>query len=226
MSEEEQRTLCIEFPPLGVGLDEETWVIEYGNARRLGDGLYVQEQDIDLSGYALQRKTFYPYTSFEQRGGIVNAGFIPILTDQPYLIEITVVSSVPLTDNDLGTMSVLMPGFTGVSSTSAFPFNGFDRSTIIHGEFKWYTVDNTMSVPGQNNILKLLSKGLCSSLEPTAADRLYGYRLLAFSAAEGEFNIGVFPPVRILMPGNISSEPKLEYMMRLKRSYELAEGRV
>ncbi len=226
MSEEEQRTLCIDFPPLAVEVEGEDLVISWGNARPIGNGAFIQEQDIDLSGYALQRKTFYPYTSFEQRGGIVNAGFIPILSEQPYLTEVTIISSVPLTDNDLTASIAMMPGFTGFSSTASFPVNGFDRSTIIHGEFKWYTVDNSMSVPGGNNILKLLSKGVCSSLEPTAADRLYGYRYLLFAAQEGEFTGGQFPPVRILMPGNISSEPKLEYMMRLKRSYELAEGRV
>jgi hypothetical protein len=30
------------------------------------------------------------------------------------------------------------------------------------------------------------------------------------------------PSSRIVIPGTIKEEPKLEYMMRLKRSYELA----
>ena len=79
-----------------------------------------------------------------------------------------------------------------------------------------------MAVPGSNSSLALLQREIFSSLEPTAADKLYGYRIVSVSSGEGEGDTIAVPASRVLMPGNISSEPKLEYMMRLKRSYELA----
>ena len=85
-----------------------------------------------------------------------------------------------------------------------------------------FTVDTTMAVAGGNNFLRLIDRQTFSSLEPTAADKLYGYRIIVLAAAEGEIETAYVPASRVLIPGTLSAEPKLEYMMRLKRSYELA----
>ena len=71
--EDMQRTLCSEFGPLGVqynaGLSK--WVLLAGGgdyeeiASSANSALYVSQVDIDLSGYALEKKTFYPYSSFD-----------------------------------------------------------------------------------------------------------------------------------------------------------------
>jgi len=102
------------------------------------------------------------------------------------------------------------------------PNGRINRTSIIHGEYKLYTIDSNMVVPGANVSLSLLQRELYSSLEPTAADKLYGYRVMGVVVSEGEGDNVSAPATRVIMPGNISSEPKLEYMMRLKRSYELA----
>ena len=226
MSKEEdmQRTLCAEFSPLGIEWDKgaQEWIPNpaFGGWTSLGFGTFYTQQDIDLSGYAMERKTFYPYSSFEQRGGFTSGTFDATLTQQPYVIETTIVSSIPLNDVELGIVVVYSPGFTMPSGLA--PSGRFDRATIIHGDMKLYTIDSTMAVAGQSNSLALLQRDIFSSLEPTAADKLYCYRVVSVVSAEGEGD-GVFVPAsRVLIPGNISSEPKLEYMMRLKRSYELA----
>lgn len=216
MAEEDmQRTLCAEFSYVTLDYDGKDLVPTSGGWTDLGSNTCFIQQDIDLSGYAMERKTFYPYSSFEQRANTEYIQSSATLTSQPYLVEGTIVSSVPLSNNDL---FVGAPGFI-----SAFPgFGRFDRSVIIHGEFRTYTLDSTMSVAGGLNAIKLLNRQIFSSLEPTAADKLYCYRVISVSATSGEVTKVIFPSSRILIPGNISSEPKLEYMMRLKRSYELA----
>jgi len=230
--EDMQRTLCVEFGGLSVQWDKLTDDYEplaTGSGwTYVTPGFWYLQQDIDLSGYAMDRKTFYPYSSFEQRGMATLAEVIPTggattLTKQPYVYDITIVSSVPLKQNDLIASVLAGPGFT---TFAGFP-NGegrFNRSQIIHGETKMYTVDYTTSVIGSNqqDVLKLVNRDIYSSLEPTAADKLYCYRIVALTAEASEIDAAFVPATRVLIPGNISSEPKLEYMMRLKRSYELA----
>ena len=64
-----------------------------------------------------------------------------------------------------------------------------------------------------------------SSLEPTAADCLYCYRVAAIPTAQtGGTGIDFvyLPPKRVILDAFTVEEPELSYMMRLKRSYELA----
>lgn len=219
MAEEDmQRTLCAEFSYVTLEDDGKDLVPTFGGWTDLGSNTCFIQQDIDLSGYAMERKTFYPYSSFEQRANTEFMRSSATLTSQPYLVESTIVSSVPLSNNDLFASLVSAPGFISITTG----FNRFDRSVILHGELRTYTLDSTMSVAGGLNALKLLDRQVFSSLEPTAADKLYCYRIITVEATSGEVTTVSLPSSRILIPGNISSEPKLEYMMRLKRSYELA----
>ena len=58
-----QRTLVAEFPGAFAQFDtgSDTWIIDgiYGDWTPLGGGLWVCQQDIDLTGYAMDKKTFY-----------------------------------------------------------------------------------------------------------------------------------------------------------------------
>ena len=117
MSKEEdmQRTLCAEFLPLGIQWDKgaEEWVSNpaFGGWTSLGFGTFYMQQDLDLSGYAMERKTFYPYSSFEQRGGSTAGTFDATLTQQPFLIESTIISSIPLNKTEIGAAIAFSPGF-------------------------------------------------------------------------------------------------------------------
>ena len=221
MSEEEdmQRTLNAEFSFLIMEYDGKDIVpLASSPWTSLGGNACYQQQDIDLSGYAMKNKTFYPYSSFEQRANTEYIQSAATLTSQPYLVEVTIVSSLPLSNDDLLASIVGAPGFISITPG----FNRFDRSVIIHGEHRAYTLDSTMSVAGGLNALRLLDRQIFSSLEPTAADKLYCYRIVTVAASAGEVTDVALPSSRIIIPGTITSEPQLEYMMRLKRSYELA----
>ena len=237
--EDMQRSLSAEFPPLFITYDKNSqrysldnstrgWV-EIGSQSPFTVG-YYSEQHIDLSGYARERKTFYPYTGFQQRGGSVTGRIDPVapavtLTRQPYAYEINLVSSIPLTETELLNSLTTPPGFQVLSGFTDGT-GRINRNTLIYGEIKVYTRDTNimLSLPGvsQQQYLKLIVNENFSSLEPTNADKLYCYRLFAIGGGADEFLSAFAPPSRILIPGTISKEPKLEYMMRLKRSYELA----
>ncbi len=230
MSKEEdmQKTLVVEFNGIGVEWNRTTNTFDqqFGGYTQLDAKSFYTQQDIDLSGYAMDKKTFFPYSSFEQRAGATFVSTSTPLAIQPYVIEKTIVSSVPLSEYDISltVSAIVSPGFNySIGGFGPFPTQlRFDRTVIIHGENKLYTIDSTMEVAGQSNAFRLIDRQTFSSLEPTAADKLYCYRILYFSSAGGEMEDSIIPDSRIIIPGTLASEPKLEYMMRLKRSYELA----
>ena len=154
-----QRTLVSEFPPGFAEYDNTVpneWYMDptFGSWEKISDGLFFCQTDIDLSGYAMTKKTFYPYSSFEQRGSFTAGNFSATLTTQPYVYEMTVLSSVPLKPTDLAAgIAGYAPGFT-VASGFTNQQGRFNRDVIIHGEIKYWTVDSTLSVSGGNNLLK------------------------------------------------------------------------
>jgi hypothetical protein len=59
--------------------------------------------------------------------------------------------------------------------------------------------------------------------EPTAADKLYSYRIVTlFTSDLDEASYVTIPAARHLIGGVMGGEDDLVYMQRLKRSYELA----
>ena len=228
MTEEDmQRTLVAEFGGIEVQFDPVSGgyvkSVGGGGYNQITSGIFVLQTDLDLSGYAMERKTFYPYSSFEQRGQVTSGQFAAAPTTQPYVFEHVVLSSVPLDNLDISLLVTrVAPGFNPPSLGITTGTGRFTRDVIIHGNSNCYTIDSTLSVAGGFNTLRLIDNYNYSSLEPTAADKIYCYRILALTGATGEVLKVNLPSSRILLPGTISSEPKLEYMMRLKRSYELA----
>ena len=223
------RTICSEHPPLDATYSNQQnrWIVDSITPgwTQLSAEIFYHQQDIDLSGYNREKLTFYPYSSFEQRGSISGAEFNASLTTQPYVYDTTIISSVPLNTADLSlAAATTAPGFTPRSETGLITGNPgrFDRSVIIHGQQRIYTIDSTLAVAGGFNTLREIDRLTYSSLEPTAADKLYSYRIIALVLTRGEGSRLTFPACRVLIPGVMDKEPKLEYMMRLKRSYELA----
>lgn len=226
MSEDMQRTLVAEFPPLTVQVDRDgisTIPLNPGYETLTTAGYYVFETQIDLSGYALQKKSFYPYNSFEQRGGPTFGSFADATTTRD-ISDTIIVSSIPLdlTAAFAINYGIQLPGFSiAYSSFAPTISDSYDinRDPLMHQRQLVYSHDSTVAGTGGNSIYRLTSDVSASSLEPTAADKLYCYRFVHMNAKDGS---GFLPAARVLIPGTLTSEPKLEYMMRLKRSYELA----
>ena len=215
MTEEDmQRTLVTEFPAFGLTDDRGTRTLYASGYTTVGVNVYLYEDTIDLSGYALQRKSFYPYSSFEQRSGAVIGSFSN--TTARNVVDNIIVSSVPLdlTGVNPNLLAASLPGF--ILQGAAFKLN---KDVLMHQHQIIYSHDSTTAGTSGSSIYRVVSSQSASSLEPTAADKLYCYRLITMSGEDGTVSM---PAVRVMLPGTISTEPKLEYMMRLKRSYELA----
>jgi len=236
------RTLTVEIPPSYWDVDPSNgdlsypvpaaviggysggWTID-GNAARY-------ETTIDLSGYERQDLTFFPYASFLQEGGFW------IYTNGAGCYTLDVLSSIPI---DYDTLYGLMvgqcsPGFIPLSFSPTYPINTQNPDTVMHSQFR--TQSRNIQFPG-NFFLDTELEAFGSSLEPTAADKLYFYRvvILLQDADPSPGDPSATPPIppgepygtdllipagRLKIPGKMMKEPDLEYMMRLKRSYELA----
>lgn len=198
---------------------------------------WVSEHKIDLSGYVQQDLTVFFRNSFEQRGGPtyfnwIARGATPALRLQlgdAVVQELTVISSVPMTDNQLISTVFSSPGFTPLPIPS-IEYGNFDRTHIIHGNGLIWSIDTSLGsdITTSDGVAygSVVQSWDFSSLEPTAADCLYCYRFIA--APEGSKDSGTgftqvaYPPKRVLLSMSTDEEPLIEYMMRLKRSYELA----
>ena len=209
-----QRTLVAEFPPFGLQDIDGARTLFATGYTTIGSNVYLNETTIDLSGYALQRKSFYPYSSFEQRNGAVLGSFTN--TTARNVVDNIIVSSVPLDLSGVNPnlLAASLPGFN--AQGVAYRLN---RDVLMHQHQIIYSHDSTTAGTSGTSIYRVVSSQSASSLEPTAADKLYCYRLITMSGANGGMSM---PAARVMIPGTITSEPKLEYMMRLKRSYELA----
>ncbi len=174
---------------------------------------FGHETVIDLSGYARESLTFFPEAVGVQDPGIYtyNAGPAAQYNGMQVL---DIVTSVPMDLNAIANAqgNGIGPGMIG--STHEF-------ETILFGLFRFFT-SNTV-VP-YVNYQQLDGSQRFGSGEPTAADKLYCYRLVSLLSdgpPEPDTRFAV-PAARQLLAGMMDEETELVYMQRLKRSYELA----
>jgi hypothetical protein len=177
---------------------------------------WFHETQIDLSGYAMDSLTFFPSAVGVQDPGVYR--MLPgaaSTTSSLYVLDL--VTSTPINVDDIMLTDLLGnmqgPGMFGSDETF---------ETILYGLFRVFAENSTIKIP---NFQQLQRSQRFESGEPTAADKLYCYRIVQISAT-GALDAGlsyiVVPAARQLVAGRITEESELVYMQRLKRSYELA----
>ncbi|AXH79238.1 MAG: hypothetical protein [Circular genetic element sp.] len=225
------RQLTVEFPWVLLTNNFGTYDLQPAtDVNSITDRLVYSEAKIDLSGYIQSDLTVGFRRSFEQKGSsefIQWAKSYDGSTD--YVVETVIISSVPMNNAQITASVVGSPGFTNYG-LSGLEWGNFNREHIIHGSYKLYYANSVIgsgafSNDGTATLLPAIDNYF-SSLEPTAADCLYCYRIIyapvpGANPGDGVQNITI-PPMRVILDAFTVEEPDLEYMMRLKRSYELA----
>lgn len=245
------RLLVQEFPPLALVESSGSYafdannITDYRPLAGTSNQYWVHESKLDLSGYNLQGLTMYFRRSFSQFASEYNVQYtIAAATAgpsgvegriNPYdvnAIEQIMVSSVPMTDAQLSAMVLGAPAFT------PFPIldpGNFNRNHIIHGERLNHGLNTTLaqttnlttSPVDVAGYLQIQDDNYFSSLEATASDCLYCYRVIYLTQPRsGAEDTGIksitFPACRVILDSATAQEDEIEYLMRLKRSYELA----
>ena len=186
-------------------------------------GLYYQDT-IDLSGYARKDLTFYPEIGFNQIG--VGPGIVG--DDGGELLDCVFITTVPLTDITslwwwtVSGSSPALPQFDNPSIGFSVQ-DATQWETLLYCEQRLYA--RNVNVPGASAFMQLINRAQLGSLEATAADKLFITRVVlpySNTAPFQDFTQITVPPSRVGFIGTMAKEPELEYMMRLKRSYELA----
>lgn len=215
--DEDTRTLRLEIPGCSFTKAEldPTWTSFFstnGWQPLAGTVQLVWTGSIDLAGYAREMKTFYPSAAFTQKGShiaeIGNGGSIIY----------TIVSTTPLDPLEVSA-NLLAGGGQGFLSPLQTVQGNQNWETVLFAESD-LLVTNANITPNAFGILQTLSSEQSGSLSPTATDTLYVMKLF-FPFVNTQTSI-MIPPARVIIPGKFGTEPDVEYMMRLKRSVELA----
>lgn len=217
--EDRNEMLAAMFPPVESAYAATgNWASSNG-FRNLGADALFFSNVIDLSGYTMEDLTFATFDTMYQDPGVTvqtdapgtGAGsqtkveVIEMVTDFPFdEAALTIVAA------DMGKT---VPGM--LSTTQDF-------RQIIYGRYSLYVPNTTLGLAGY---MQMISAGGFGSKEPTAAAKLYCYKIIKTSGpappAPGE-NLTI-PACRIGLSGRMFREDDLSYMMRLKRSYELQQ---
>lgn len=170
-------------------------------------GLAVSDTYFDFAGLTKDYKTLM----FD--GAAVQDMLAPQVTGGAAgdsLVMVDLMSTSPLTDNDLQNFYIY----------GNFSINGkltFEQT--IYARIRQFNVDVDNLAWGS---MVLLSENQIGSLEATASDRVYCYRIVAMGSNFDGTRIDVFN-ARYLLQANVKEEAEYQYLMRLKRSYDLAQ---
>ncbi len=170
-------------------------------------GVVLSSTYFDLAGLSKREKTLF------FKGAIVQDILNPSVTSQTAgdsLGLVDLMSSRPLTDNEV--FNFLVNGNLAGPLNSSLTFD-----ETIYGRIRQYVVDIDTQAWGS---MVLVSDNQLGSLNPTASDRIYSYRLVSLS---GQFLQTTIYGGRHVLSVDVKEEAEYEYLMRLKRSYELQQ---
>jgi len=196
-----------------VAIDQDSpnvWSVDSGSNWRLLTPLnFVSDTFFDLAGMSQREKTLF----FE--GATCQDFLNPFHTDGTPGDSIVVhdlMTSTSLTDAEL----LQYIAFGNFADGAA----GLTYNETIYGRIRQYTIDLDTAAWGS---FILVSDNQIGSMEATASDRIYCYRLINVGAPAGATRIVVYP-ARYLLRAEAKEEPDFQYLMRLRRSYELQQS--
>jgi hypothetical protein len=169
--------------------------------------LIAYETYFDLSGYELDDMTFVPTGVLLQDPG----RYIADNATLDYEV-LDIVSQEKLSLTNINAQLTLgnVPGMAGTTQ---------DFTQIVAGNYRLMTQQTTTVAA---DLLLTINGGSFGSGEPTAAAKLWVYRIIRVNGLKIPGNTLNIPGSRFVMNGTVIKEEELPYMMRLKRSYEIA----
>ena len=175
---------------------------------RISGQIFVSETFFDLAGLALDEKTIFPSGITCQRG---NSALLEAATPGDNFIMLDVLTSIPVDlANDVLNWFNVGAGFPGSTLN-------FEHVLYMRGQRWTVDVDTNSQFP-----LKA-DEWQSGSMSPTASDRVYSYRVVLVNTGNSSARI-ITPSGRHVMQVETKEEPTYEYLMRLKRSYDLQQS--
>ena len=206
------KTLTKEFGLLKANFAAGEWSLDanlsIGGWRQINfpAGRFIASTYFDLAGLSMDDKTLF----FEGAGMqevLPPACTVPRVGDLLNVVDI--MSTTPLTDSEVALFAT-QGNFIGSGSTLNFEQSIYARSRVYNID-----IDNQAG-----SYFIALGDNQLGSLEPTASDRVYVYRYATVFAQADGASLELYG-ARYILRAKAKEEPEFEYLMRLKRSYEL-----
>ncbi len=186
-----------------------SFVVTNGWSSLANDVIYY-ENYFDLSAYELDDLTLVP-TALALQDGLPYTTPIPAPESQLAVFDIVSQERLSMQEiYDIYTTQYEYPGS---------PASTQDWSQLLMCNFRLMTPQTDFQI---STLLLPASGGAFGSSEPTAVQKLWVYRVLIPVANDLTGTTWVVPATRFVMGAEIVKEDDLPYLMRLKRSYELA----
>ena len=214
------KTLAKEHQYLQLVRSGPDWTVQFtkGSWRKIGAESFVSETYFDLAGMAIDDKTLF----FEAAG--VQTVLSPLANnvgtgDSAIIMDIMCTRQI--TDAQLIATLLYgnMAGNQGVSGSQG-PLS-FEETVYARTQMFVRHVDTAAW-----GYLTMTDENFFGSMQPTASDRIYSYRLVFLSALTGGTNTTevTIAPARHLLKSTAREESEHKYMMRLMRSYQLQQS--
>jgi hypothetical protein len=177
--------------------------------RSLSSTIFVSDTFFDLAGMSQREKTMF----FE--GATVQEMYNPEHTagaPGDDVVVFDIMTSEPMTDAQL-------IGFVGAGNF-ATSSAGLGFQETIYGRVRHYIIDLDTAAWGS---FMLASDNQIGSLKATASDRIYSYRILYITGGTQATQVNVYY-ARHVISAEAKEEPEFQYLMRLRRSYELQQS--
>lgn len=172
---------------------------------------FVSETYFDLGGLTKDDKTLMIDAATVQRGATHSSSQAGA---GDYFVIWDVMTSIPINITSTNIVNLAQKGGYG------FPGDGnqLNFEHVLYQRMQRFAFD----LDFQNAIPVLVDNVQSGSLEPTASDRIYCYRIVLMESV-GD-SLLTIAPARLLINANTKEEPTYEYLMRLKRSYDLQQS--
>lgn len=176
-------------------------------------GFVCSQTYFDLAGMTMREKTLFFKSAFVQdfRNPSHTSGAVG---DTITLIDL--MTSSPLTDAELSGFAI-NGNFAGLTSAAT---SGLTFDQTIYARVREYVVDVDTLAWGS---FVQVSDNQLGSMSPTASDRVYSYRMF-FPGTPATAATITLLPARHVLSADVKDEAEFEYLMRLKRSYELQQS--
>jgi hypothetical protein len=201
----------------------------YDQVRRLtpehNSTLFWLEQ-IDMSAFFVQDKTFFPGDVSIQEPGLLKCGPTSAQwNDQASVQVLDIISNVPLVDSSFVPETPVIDPFVLEDIFPGGATSTIDSQFIVFGRYHAYSADINSSFPGAMNLIRSSTFG--GGL-PTASDKLFCLRIVTSAAGGSIFPAGTaileVPETTYTIRGVASDEGELERIYRLRQSYEQKQG--
>lgn len=169
-----------------------------------GGNIFVNRTYFDLAGLTIDDATLF----FE--GAALQESLPPSSSPAAAgngVVIVDIMSNKQLTDAEA--TATLTLGNTGTSNLT------FDQTIYMR-----HRVFNTDLDNAAGGYMIPLTDNQMGSLSPTASDRVYCTRIVAFGGGDGDYALY---PVRYVVRATAKEEAEYQYLMRLKRSYDLQQ---